>query len=329
MKHFVLALALSSGVPFATNAAVIDNGVIRLGVDELGQLNVDGDVPSPVSGTTAVGLRYLPSGFEATSHGCLCEGWGVGIGETGQSGYANNSIGISGLTLVSFTSTASTAASIVSVNGTGLVVTHSFAPASETANLYRVNVKIENTGMIDISDLRYTRTFDWDIEPTTFNEYVTHAGVATTPSVLRADNNGFSDSNPFGSRSTIGAGGLGDFADLGPLDHGSNFDFGFGELKTGEAYTFDIFYGAAGSKASALAALGSVGAELYSLGQSVNAAGGPANDMTTFIFAFKGVGGDGNLCLRPLAPIPLPATAFMLLAGIGMMSSFRLRRKKL
>lgn len=328
MKHLLTAALLSVALPAAASAAIIDNGVIQMGIDSLGQLNVYGGTTS-AGGVSATGLRYLPDNLEATAPGCLCEGWGAGIGETGQSGYANNSTGIGGLTSVSFTDTASTATSVVTVNGTGLRVTHSFAPAAETSNLYRVAVRIENTGATDIADLRYTRTFDWDVEPTAFSEYVTHKGTATTSALLASVNNGFVNSDPFGGRSTIGAVAADtDFTDAGAFDHGSNFDFGFGALKAGEAYGFDIFYGAAASESLALAALGSVGTELYSLGQSRTVDGGANNDGVTFMFAFKGVGGEVVVPPPMPAPIPVPAAGFLLLGSLGMIGGLRLRRKK-
>ncbi|WP_265501128.1 VPLPA-CTERM sorting domain-containing protein [Paracoccus beibuensis] len=326
MKSTVLAAALVMALPITANAAIIDNGTIQMGVDTLGQLNVSGGAPS-AGGTNATGLRYLPTNYEATAPGCLCEGWGVGIGETGQAGYANNDAGIGGLTSVSFSNTASTAMSVVTVDGTGLRVTHSFVPASETANLYRLSVKIENTSAVDIADLRYTRTFDWDVEPTPFSEYVTHVGTGTTTSLRYSNNNGFENSNPFASRSPILAGTeTTDFTDLGATDHGSNFDFGFGELKAGAAYDFDIFYGAAADESLAIAALSAVQVELYSLGQS-SGAGGAANDDVTFMFAFKGVG--GSVVVPPVdpAPIPVPAAGFLLLGGMGAMGALRMRRK--
>jgi hypothetical protein len=291
-------------------------------------LNVPGSVPSPVTGTRAVGLRYLPTGNESTSHGCLCEGWGVGIGETGQSGFANNSAGTGGLTLTSFTSTATTATSIVDMGGK-LSVTHAFAPSAKTANLYEVKVSITNTSGVDISDLRYTRTFDWDIEPTTFSEYVTIQGVATTPTVLKAIDNGFVNSNPFATHLALLAGGTGDFVDLGASDHGANFDFGFGKLAAGKTYDFSIFYGGAGSELGAIAALGAVGAELYSLGQA-NCAnrdlGGACGSGTanTFVFGFKGVGGK---VIVPSA-VPLPGAAIFLLTGLGALGAFGRRKAK-
>ncbi|GAB4529062.1 MAG: hypothetical protein Kow00133_17890 [Amphiplicatus sp.] len=328
------ASAAFAAAASAHAAAIISNGTIQLGVDDFGQLNptsVLGDA-SPVTGTTVVGLRYLPTGNESTSHGCLCEGWGVGIGETGAFGSANNNFGgAANLTPVSFVSDGVTATSVVELTSGELRITHHFAPAAETSDLYRVTVTIENISGVDITDLRYTRTFDWDVEPTTFSEFVTHAGVATTPSVLLAINNGFVDSNPFGFRSDLGA--TGDFVDFGPDDHGSNFDFGFGALAAGESFSFDIFYGASLTEAAALAALGAVAAELFSLGQcDIDADGTGAFtaggfQCNTFIFGFAGVGGE--VIVPPPGEIPVPAALPMfltaLLGGAGLM---RRRRRQ-
>lgn len=327
MKRYLLAAFFAAIMPFTAPAAIIDNGTIQMGVDTLGQLNVSGGSTS-AGGVGATGLRYMPTNYEATAPGCLCEGWGVGIGETGQYGSANNDWGPKGLTSVSFNATASTAKSVVSVNGTGLRVTHTFAPAAETSNLYRVSVKIENTGATDIADLRYTRTFDWDVEPTAFDEYVTHKGTGTTTTLLSSVNNGFVDSNPFASRPPLdGATPDTDFEDFGFFDQGSNFDFGFGGLKAGEAYDFDIFYGAAANETAALEALTAVQVELYSLGQSITPDGLPANDDVTFMFAFKGVG--GSVVVPPVdpSPVPVPAAGFLLLGGLAGLGGLRMRRK--
>lgn len=116
MKTTFLAAALLAGLPLAAGAAIIDNGTIQMGVDTYGQLNVGGGSPS-AGGVSATGLRYMPTNYEATAPGCLCEGWGVGIGETGTAGYANNSAGTGGLTSVSFSNTSSTATSVVAVMG--------------------------------------------------------------------------------------------------------------------------------------------------------------------------------------------------------------------
>ncbi|HUF52923.1 MAG TPA: hypothetical protein VMR52_04010, partial [Dehalococcoidia bacterium] len=112
-------------------SAIIDNGIVQLGVWDLGHLNVPGGVPSPETGTSSVGLRYLPTGAEATAPGCLCEGWGAADATSGISGYANESVGTNNLTPVSFSSTASTATSVVDV-GTILRVTHHYEPSTTT-----------------------------------------------------------------------------------------------------------------------------------------------------------------------------------------------------
>jgi len=289
-----LALTLSS----VANAAIITDGNVQLGIQDTGALNVPGGTASPVTGTRAVGLRYTPTGNEATSHGCLCEGWGVGIGDSGVAGWDGN--GFSNLTVDSFTSTATTATSVTSLTSGELQVTHDFALAEETDNLFRARVSITNTSGVDISDLRYTRVMDWDVEPTTFREFVTIDGTAEASAVLFAHDDGFESANPFASRTPILDSG--DFEDSGPADHGALFDFGFGALAAGETFEFDIFYGGAATEAEALASLGEVGAEVYSLGQSsIDAEGTGAGGSNTFIFGFSGVGGE------PLPdPTPVP-----------------------
>lgn len=334
MKNAILASVGAIMIAGGANAqAIIDNGTIQLGVDELGQLNIPGGTPSPVTRTTEVGLRHLPTGNEATSHGCLCEGWGVGIGDTLASGSANNDRGVDNLTAVSFSSTASTATSTVALTSGELEVTHVFAPSSETDNLYEVKVSITNTSGADITDLRYTRTFDWDVEPDTFDEVVTISGTGTTSTLLSVVNNGFVDSDPFASRSTI-AGYVADtdVEDFGPTDHGANFDFGFGELKDGETFEFSIFYGAAGTEVAAKDALGEVSAELFSLGQPSGDPDGTgfsgSNPTATFVFGFAAVGGE-VIIPDPTPEIPLPASVLLLAGGLGGLGGLgALRRRK-
>ncbi len=322
----IAACAAMFSLPAAASA-IIDNGTVQLGVDDYGQLNIPGGDPSPVTGTTAVGLRYLPTGNEATSHGCLCEGWGVGIGETGVNGWANNDFGITNLTAISFTDDGVTAQSVVELTSGELRITHTFAPAAETPDLYRVTVTIENISGADIDDLRYTRAMDWDVEPDTFSEFVTISGTASATAVLLAHDDGFESTNPFASRSPILDSG--DFVDSGPEDHGALFDFGFGALGAGESFTFDIFYGGSATEFGALSALSAVGAEVFSLGQcesdpdglGLSGAGGQA--CNTFIFGFAGVG--GTPVPNPVIPVPAALPMFLTALGLGAL----LRRRKL
>ena len=87
----------------------------------------------------------------------------------------------------------------------------------------------------------------------------------------------------------------------------------------------------AATEAEALAALGRVKAELYSLGQSsLDPAGtgsGPGGRPTaTFIFGFTGVGGDVIVPDPDPAPVPVPASALLLLGGLGSLALARRRR---
>ena len=108
----------------------------------------------------------------------------------------------------------------------------------------------------------------------------------------------------------------------GRADHGALFDFSFGSLAAGASRTFNIFYGAATSEALALAALGTVGAEVYSLGfpglvvPGLPGFGAPY----VYIFGFDGVGG------TDVPPVPEPGT--MLLLGSGLTGLVLRRRRK-
>ena len=71
----VAALILAGFMGFETAVAgtggvFIDNGTIMMGIWDEGHLNVPGGPPS-LEGTTAVGLRYMPTGAESTAPGCL------------------------------------------------------------------------------------------------------------------------------------------------------------------------------------------------------------------------------------------------------------------
>ena len=294
---------------------IISNGVIQLGVNQTASLNVPGgELSTGAAGTTTVGLRYQPTGGEATAPGCLCEGWGVADGLTGVTGWANEAQGGSfNLSVENFSADGSEATSVVRVGST-FRVTHHFKPSPKTAKLYEVEVTIENISGSTIGDLRYTRAMDWDISPNTFDEFVTIRGTASATMLRYADDNGFSSTDPLGPRSALL--GSGDFEDLGPADHGALFDFQFGELAAGKTHKFKIFYGAAGNEADALSALGSVEAEAYSLGQSSwdgtgdyrdsggaphGAYGAATGEPHTFIFAFGDIGGTPIINAPPIA----------------------------
>jgi type IV pilus assembly protein PilY1 len=317
----VLAMLGVGGMTGVAHAdAVIASGDIRLGVNDEGHLNIF--APGIAINTSFVGLTYLPTG-DATSPGCLCEGWGVSA--NGVSGYANVSVdGVVNLTVDSFTSTASTATSVVHLSSLpGLSVKQEYFPSSAPGALFEDKVTITNTTGATATDVRYTRVMDWDVPPTEFSEFVTIGGLPAT-NVLFTSDNGFATANPLGTgRGDIGGCPVSaNFTDCGASDHGALFDFGFGALADGESRSFSIFYGATPTESGAFAALGAVGAEVYSLGQS-NTVGGPTDGTpATYIFAFKGVGGTP---VPPVDAVPEPGT--LLLMGSGLVGFLKMRRK--
>ena len=142
-----------------SGSAIITNGVVKLGVNNLAQLNVAGGMAS-ISGESDVGVRLITAGgeYESTSQGCSCEGWGAsatvvdGLSSPSIEGYANNAAGIAGLALSSFVSTTDEATSVVTIGGK-LQVTHHYTPSTETDNLYEVEVELKNIGSYPLTDL--------------------------------------------------------------------------------------------------------------------------------------------------------------------------------
>ena len=306
--------------------AIITNGSgIYLGVDLLGQLNIPdgtGGVTVTPTNSSFVGLYSSAIDGDGTSPGCLCEGFGIAA--NGEAAYADNATGIVNLTSVSFASTASTATTVAEMTSeAGFTVTHQFQPSLSPA-LMEVIVTLTNDTGGTLTDVRYNRTMDWDIPPTTFSELVTIAGWPAT-ALLDSCNDGFETPNPLSDCSSIvGAPEDANFTDWGPADHGARFTFGFDDLDPGETFSFKIFYGAAPTELLALAALGVVGAEVYSFGQCnpASTACGSLGDPMTFIFGFAGVGG------TPVGTIPEPGTLALFGSGLAGAIARRYRRRK-
>ena len=289
---------------FSASYATIGNGTVVLGVNGEGSLNspweggitVGGDVfpTSDPSGIYNVGLRPASNlSAASTEPGCLCEGWGTYIKNTGTgldgNVYANKASGTSA-TVVSFTveDDRSAAASVTTDTNGRVRVTHDYHP-SPVANLYAVDVTIENLTSETMDEVVYRRAMDWDIYPTYFSEYVTIQGWPAD-NLLHSGDNGFVSTN---IKSYPGASGFpanANFTDSGPTDHGAMFDFQFDPLGPGESVTFVTYYGVATNEANAIAALSLAGAEVYSLGQQ---SGDPSGGTPfTFMFGFSGVGGE-------------------------------------
>lgn len=322
------------GAVNAQSGAVITTGLTSLGVNQTGELNFGG-----------VGLSRDGIG-DAIFPGCPCEGWGVSLtsGSSSFATFANQSSGSGGFAPGnSFSFTGSTATSVVGMADLPVTIRHAFGPSLQ-ADVFQVQVTVTNNGDSTLDNLVYRRAMDWDVPPSPFSEYVTHGGVVANlttngGNVLFAGNNGFASSDPRESAEwganiqPLRAGGSIDttntnFVQAGPADHGSVFDFGFGQLAAGQSRTFNIYYGSAANESGALAKVGALGANVYSLGQSSGISGGGDGEggggevptlmamaaaapgdhepsaNPTFLFAFGGVGGTalGSTQETPILP---------------------------
>jgi hypothetical protein len=312
----VLLLMCPGVVSAATsNGALVSNGTVQLGVTKWGDLNYScaaaGDTGCPVN--PIVGLRYVPLNTDGTAAGCPCEGWGVADATSGLTGYANEAIGRAHLTAVSLVATPTTIvvttdATDVAHPGYALRVVHDYHPSTISPNLYEATVTISNLGTQNVADLRYRRVMDWDIEPTPTREWVTIANTAASAQLRFDSDGGFASGNPLDANSihsqsdiVCGAAYTGrcQFSNLGaggvypnvtsPADHGALFDFGFGALAPGEVRTFQTYYGAAPSRASALSAIAAQGIGVYSLGEPNCGAPGSTTGLCSGIASFGGV----------------------------------------
>lgn len=342
--RWALTAAVLVGVASLAHAqAVITNGTLRMGINRQGHLNF-GNVPQ-ITGTNTVGLRLITAAgdYESTADGCTCEGWGVGIrsgsGVGTNWGGANDDDGITRLNVVSFTSTANSATSVVDVTGLsagyGIRVTHEYRPSPTTPNLYEVRVSIQNTGTINIPDLVYRRVMDWDISPSQFNENVRISGWPAS-NLVGSGSNGFLGSQPLDVSGGCTIGGVcnGNFETTSGADRGSFFDFSFGALAVGGTRSFTTFYGAAPTLDGLLAALGAVGAEVYTAAWCGPAGSGTTptscrgkNGPAVFGYGFQGVGGAPPPELPPPpGVIPEPSTYALMLTGLAGLAALRRRR---
>jgi hypothetical protein len=325
------------GISRSTQATtIINNGVIMLGINDEGNLDVPGSIPDGHDSSTGIGLKFFRDGewFDSTSYGCECEGFGVSAKKTDNTSFwagANVSGGgVTNLSASPIISDGSTATSVASVTSGPLSVKHEFMPSSSTPNMYEVKVTLQNTSTTEtLTELRYRRTMDWDIPPTPFNECVSIFYNDQPKDLEYATDDGFESPNPLIDTSNSGL----DFScptggspcpvfDSGPTDHGANFQFLFKEddgvtnvsLPPGETLEFFIFYGAATNKLAADGALTAVGAELASYGYAPGSTGCSAtNDGSpgVYIFAFKGVGASTIFSPEPsssVSPSSVPSS---------------------
>jgi len=272
--------------------AIIGDGEVILGIRNCAALNeryTSGHLPkTDPTGMNYVGIRNknVHSGFgvgeiTGVERGCKCEGWSVqGFKSDSTYDWCGDNASQGGPFNInackqSFDSDMRTFSSVAPCmtekEQTAFTVIHRFLP-STVPELYKVEVEISNTSET-YESVQYRRTFDWDIDPSPFNEFVTHSGAEKCPAVTFAVDNGFCQQDPNLACNQLYASG--DFVDVGPYDHGSTFQVNLGTLRPKSKILFTFYYGLSPGKCDGwispenamLQALQDVGANVYSLGQ--------------------------------------------------------------
>ncbi|MDA7843340.1 hypothetical protein N9A22_04745, partial [Methylophilaceae bacterium] len=315
------------------NSTTVEEQQIALGIRKEGQMgallgNIAENAPD-----TGTGIAYKFDGsrsqgyksgwYDATTPGCLCEGWGAGfVDRVGRQshGRANEfSGGVQNIEVKSFVSDETSITSTVwikdSLDQTVLEVTHRFGPAAKVPGaLFQALVTMTNISGDSLQDVRYNRTMDWDVPPTEFNEYVTIKGAAAsaaspnTPKILYSGDNGFMTPDPFSSSRSYGSYRNRDVDRGGPRDHGFTATFKLGELLCGEAHTFMIYYGAAADRPTMEAAFVTEDVPLYSIGESADRKNGDlvSPSDVSYGFGFKGLSGSAIAPSLPTKTAILP-----------------------
>jgi len=178
----------------------------------------------------------------------------------------------------------------VRLSGTSspVYVTHEFRPSSQK-QLYEVEVRIETEGPPEaLPHVTYRRIVDWDVEPTPLEEYVTVN--ANHPNVEFASDHGLADPDPHTGRPFLF--NQGSFTDAGPYDQGTLLDVHVPLTEptgseTRQAGVFRLYYGAAESQASALAALARLGVPVYALAKPSWPGNPGSGKPVTFILGYN------------------------------------------
>ena len=311
--------------------AIISNGAspaVLLGINEGGSTNVLDTTGIGHTDSGYLGLAYfgVNSGFsgtppgDANAPGCQCEGWGIAANGlfAGSSDVSTGGM-LNGIKADSFTSTASSAVVTNSSLSQPITVVQDYhVAAGAPANAFEDLVTITNTGTSTLTGVSYARVMDFDVPPTEFDEFITLHGNGATNLISTSDD-GFALPDPTTAFSAITGCGTAntDFTHCGPADHGAAFAFNFGALTAGSSISFSVFYGAALDELSALTALSALGAEVFALGESTLASGGPATGSGTFFFGFKGVGGTPLPPPTEPPPTAVPEPSSLAMFGVS------------
>ncbi len=293
-----LAIPLLPTATAAPGGAVLDNGVVALGVLPLGSLGVDSAVMTNCNRANQpqhadpITLRH--DGLNSDANCQAYEAWGLAYTGASSCWATATSVAVpwAGLsspppTPVSFTATATTAVSVVTCGD--IQMTQSFSPQPGFPQIFRDDIQIVNTCMTcTLTNVQFRRTMGWfdmnmhtnyggNCQCQTAQDIDTLPTAAPTPASLVAT--GLVEPYAIGPPALSGP--VPDptvpltYAVQGPpggppvyhfayvQTQSMVYDLNFGTLGPGSMQPFVFYYGADTSTDAATAALTTIGAQVY------------------------------------------------------------------
>lgn len=225
-KQFALAIVMSVAAVGTTDAGVITNGTVSVGITPNGNL-FDG----------GIGFRRLAGSVDPISPGTPKEAWGASIGAVGSRvdpfGFGITNIVANGS---SFLPASATTSSFVNNGANRMRVDHSFSFVA--SNAMAIDVKMTNVSGASGTAL-YRRIGDWDLGTSGSPFFETITANALSGPVVNGTFQGFQNPDPLaGLGSLFPAGG----GTSGPGDLGGGVTLDFGTLANGASTDFRLIY---------------------------------------------------------------------------------------
>lgn len=257
-KQFALAIVMSVAAVGTTDAGVITNGTVSVGITTSGNL-YDPD--------TGIGFRR--GGLDPISPGTPHEGWGARVGGIGGQqapfyGGVQN-INPNGSTFLA--NSATTSSFINNGSGNAMRVDHAFNFVAN--NVMAIDVKMTNLSGAT-NTMTYRRIGDWDIAPTAFSETLT--ANAAVGDFKQSTYQGFQSANPLDPLGSLFPAAGGSFTG----DNGAGIDIEFLNVANGASREFAIYYAISldgQSEAQLRAQLQALGLLYIISGRSTNTSG--------------------------------------------------------
>jgi len=288
----------------ATQAGVVDDGTISLGIQNRGDLTVASGGGANCGWGWTLSIRKDSTNQEGMDCDLEGEGWGAAydIGmPTVMSCWASSG-SLSGAPLstpppivTSFTSTPSTATSIVQC--TSIQITQHYNPYPGHPNVYKDDISIVNTGLTTVHGLSYRRAMAWgsfsSASDFTFEDIATWPAGSLTPSVVSMTGvvEGSTSLDPTTTPLYLAVGPPGPPVFHYFLDLAMVWNFNFGDFGPGYTQNFTLYYGMDDSTLAAQATLTAINAQVYNFAYPQGTT--PTAEGPIGIMAF------GNLGIRP------------------------------